>query len=210
MSYLLWHRDRNVGFASSRLVLRAAEVPLIADAHTLRDRLEQLRDEEVQRIAAAAEDARVKGYVEGREAGAKEARDEVAAALVDLAQAAEQERERLRGEVAVLALHVVRKLLGQMPVDGVLAALAETAARDMLPTQTLTLYVHPDRVETVRARLAAASTPSADAPLPRIEVLGDAGAAENTCRIETEHGTVDASLQAQLARLADAWGVRLS
>lgn len=210
MSYLLWHRDRNVGFASARVVLRAAEVPLLAQAHTLRDRLEALRDEEVQRIAAAAEEARVKGYVDGREAGAQEARDEAAATLVGLAHAAEQERERLRGEVASLALHVVRKLLGQMSLDGVLAALAETAARDMLPTQTLTLYVHPDRVDAVRARLAVTNAPSADAPAPRIEVQGDAGAAAHACRIETEHGAVDASLDAQLARLADAWGVRLS
>lgn len=208
MSYLLWHRDRNVGFASSRVVLRAAEVPLIADAHTLRDRLEQLRDEEVQRIAATAEEARVKGYVAGREAGAVEARDEVAATLLDLAQVAAQERERLRGEVATLALHVVRKLLGQMPLDGIVAALAETAARDMLPTQTLTLYVHPDRADAVRARLAATTAASADAPLPRFDVQGDANAAADTCRIETEHGTIDASLDAQLARLADAWGVR--
>jgi flagellar biosynthesis/type III secretory pathway protein FliH len=88
MSYLLWHRDRNVGFASSRLVLRAAEVPLFADAQALRDRLEQLTDAQAERVAAAAEEARVRGYVEGREQGTIDGRDEVAATIVELTRAA--------------------------------------------------------------------------------------------------------------------------
>jgi type III secretion system HrpE/YscL family protein len=206
MSYLLWHRDRNVGFASSRLVLRAAEVPLFADAHALRDRLEQLTDAQAERVAAAAEEARVKGYVEGREQAANDGREEVAATIVELNRVAIQEREQMRGEVAGLALQVVRKLLGQLPADGVLAALAETAAREMLPTQTLTLLVHPDQCDAVRARLSAAAT-AADAPAPRFDVQPDPDYAADACRIETEHGSVDASLEAQLERLANAWGL---
>jgi len=206
MSYLLWHRDRNVGFASSRLVLRAAEVPLFADAQALRDRLEQLTDAQAERVAAAAEEARVKGYVAGREQAAIDGRDEVAATIVELTRAATQEREQMRGEVAGLALQVVRKLLGQLPADGVLAALAETAAREMLPTQTLTLLVHPDQCDAVRARLSAGAT-SADAPAPRFDVQPDPDYAADACRIETEHGSVDASLEAQLERLANAWGL---
>ena len=207
MTFLLWHRDRSVGFASSRVVLRAAEVPLLGDAQALRDRLEQVLEEQEQRIAAAGEEARVKGYVQGREQGALEARDEAAAAMVDLAQAAEQERARVRDEIATLALHVVRKLLGQLPGDGVLAALAETAAREMLPTQTLTLFVHPDQCDAVRARLGATTSASLDAPAPRFDVQPDPNSAADVCRIETEHGSVDASLEAQLTRLASAWGV---
>lgn len=206
MTYLLWHRDRSVGFASKRVVLRAAEVPLLADAQTLRDRLETLTGEEAERIAAAAEEARVKGYVTGHEQGALEARDDLAATIVHLTQAAEQQRVQLRDEIAVLALQVVRKLLGQMQVDGVLAALAETAAREMLPTQMLTLFVHPDRCDAVRARLAS-STAETDTAGARFDVQPDPDCAADACRIETEHGTVDASLEAQLTRLATAWGV---
>jgi type III secretion protein L len=204
MSFLLWHRDRNIALGSARLVLRASEVPLFADAQKLRDQLEKLTDEQAQHVAAAAEEARVKGYVEGREQGAIDARDEVAATLVELNTTATREREQLRGEIAGLALQVVRKLLGQLPADGVLAALAETATREMLPTQTLTLFVHPDQCDAVRARLsAAAATPDA----PRFDVLSDPDRASDTCRIETEHGSIDASLDAQLSRLASAWGL---
>ena len=81
------------------------------------------------------------------------------------------------------------------------------SAREMLPTQTLTLIVHPDQCDAVRTRLAASAAASADAPAPRFEVQPDPDCRHGVCRIETEHGTVDASLEAQLARLATAWGV---
>src|SRR5262245_36736074 len=152
MSFVLWFRDRNVGFGSGRVVMRAAEVPMCKSAEALRDRLEQLNEGEADRIAAAAEEARVKGYVAGREEGVLQARDEMADAILELTQSAARERERVRGEVAALALEVVRKMIGGLPADAVLVGLAETAASDMLPTQTMTLVVHPQQCDAVRAR----------------------------------------------------------
>ena len=69
----------------------------------------------------------------------------------------------------------------------------------------LALVVHPDRVDAVRAQLSRIA-PDDGAAL-RCEVRGDAACDPDTCRLETEHGTVDASVDAQLARLAQAWGV---
>lgn len=205
MSYLLWQRDRNVGVGAARVVMRAAEVPLLADAQALRDRLEQLNEEAAARIAAAAEDARVQGYVQGHELGAHDARTEIATTLTALAGKAARDREAMHGEVAALALQVVRKVLGQLPADGVLAALAETAARDMLSAPAMTLFVHPDQCDTVRARLA--QTTDADGAALRFDVQPDPACKDGACRIETEHGSIDASLEAQLKRIADAWGV---
>lgn len=205
MSYLLWQRDRPVGVGSTRVVLRAADVPLLADAQRLRDKLEQLNEEAAQRIAAAAEDARVQGYVAGREQAVREARDEMAQQLAGIARQAAAERETLRGEVAALALSVVRKLMGQLPADGVLAALAQNAAREQLGAPSMTLFVHPDRVEAVRTQLSAIV--QADPAEPRLDVKADPECKPDVCRIETEFGTIDASLEAQLSRIAAAWGV---
>jgi flagellar biosynthesis/type III secretory pathway protein FliH len=208
MSFLLWHRDRKLAIGSSRVVMRAHEVPVVAEAAALRDRLEQMNDEEARRIEAAAEEARVNGYVAGREEGQRAARDELAETITELTHAAARERERMRIEIAALALEVTRKLMAQLPADGVLVALAEAAARDMMPTQTMTLIVHPQRAESVRERLAAnAGAAAAEGAAVRFEVRGDAACQLETCLIETEHGSVDASLDAQLERLARAWGV---
>jgi type III secretion system HrpE/YscL family protein len=207
MTFLLWQRG-DTAIAASRRVLRAAEVPLLAEANQLRDALEALRNEQAQVIAAAAEAARAQGHAQGLEDGRQAARDEQAARLASMAQAAEAERSRLRSEIAVLALQVVRKLLGEFAGDEQLVALTATAAHELLPAQTLTLIVHPDHCEAVRARLARLATEGRGA-VPAFEVRADPSCAPADCRIETEHGRIDASLEAQLQRLAAAWSVTL-
>lgn len=203
MSWLLWQADGATRIASPRLVLRAAEVPVLQDAQRLCAELAELQRHEAQRIAAVLETARAEGQAQGLEEGRLAARDEVAATLQQLAQAAAQEGERLRRDTGVLALQVVRKLLGRLAADEVLAALAETAAAEVVPAQPLVLAVHPDQAEAVRARLAARGVQA-----PEIEVRGDAACAPDGCRLETEHGCIDASLEAQLARLEQAWAPR--
>jgi flagellar biosynthesis/type III secretory pathway protein FliH len=205
MSFVLWQRGGDTGIASARLVMRAAEVPLLADAATLRDRLQALHDGEAQRIDAACEEARARGHTLGLEQGMHAARDEIAATLTQLTADAQQDRERLRTQVGALALHVARKLIGELAADERLLALAETAARDALPGASLTLLVHPEQADAVRARLARRA--SADAA-PALELRTDPTCALDACRIDTELGSVDASLDAQLERLAAAWGVR--
>jgi len=209
MSFVLWQRGRDTGIASTRLVLRAAELPVLAEAQALRDRLEALHAEHAQRVEAACEQARERGHALGLEQGVVAARDEVAASLLALTRAAEQERLRLRGQVAALALQVARKLIGQLADDERLLALADTAARDMLPGSTMSLVVHPSQTDALHARLTAMARHAGEggSPSPAFELRADPACALDSCRIETEFGSVDASLDAQLSRLAQAWGV---
>jgi flagellar biosynthesis/type III secretory pathway protein FliH len=88
-----------------------------------------------------------------------------------------------------------------------LVALASVAAREMLPAPVLTLRVHPDRVDAVRDRLAALAADGAAEPSPAFDLRADDTCAPDDCRIDTELGTADASLDVQLERLARAWGV---
>jgi len=209
MSFVLWQRGGQTGIASTRLVLRAAEVPLLTEAQALRDRLEALHTEQAQRVETASELARERGHALGLEQGVLAARDEVAASLMALARSTEQERMHVRGQVATLALQVARKLIGRLADDERLLALADTAARNMLPGSSLTLVVHPSHADALQARLTAMARHAGEngAPASVFELRADAACALDSCRIETEFGSVDASLNAQLDRLAQAWGV---
>lgn len=203
MTFLLWHRHGDARIASPQIVLRASEVPPLRHANELCEQLAQLHREERERIASVAGDAAAQGHAQGLDEGRRTARDEIAAALLRLAQTSEREREQLRRELGALALQVVRKMLGRFADDALLAALAETAAREALPAQQLALVVHPDLCDAVRERLVA--QPAPDTPALHFEVRGDAACARDSCRLETEHGSVDASLDGQLVRLAAAW-----
>jgi len=208
MTFLLWQREGEMRIASPRRVLRAAEVPLLADAVSLRDRIQTLHDQQAAHLEAARAEARAAGHVQGLEEGRRAARDDIAATLNELAAAAARQREELRTQVAALALEVVRKLMGRFAAPEQLVALADTAARAMLPAQRWVLVVHPDRADAVREQLNAvsASSDTSIEPMP-FELRPDASCALDACRIETELGSVEASLDAQLQRLARAWAV---
>ncbi len=200
MSFMLWQRSETLRVMSSRLVLRAAEVPPLEEANALRDRLDRLCREQEQTVGAAAAAAREEGLARGHAEGLRAAQDEVAARLQALAETAAALRERQRDEVGALALQVVRKLVGSLAADAVLVALADTATAELLPNPAVTLVVHPDRLDAVRARLSATGT-------LRLEVRSDPGGDIDGCRLETAEGRVDVALETQLARLAAAWGV---
>lgn len=208
MTFLLWQREGDVRIASPRLVMRAAEVPLLTDAQALRDRLQALHDKRAEQLNAACAEARAAGLALGLEQGRLAARDELAAALTETSTTAAQRHEQLREQVAALALQVARKLMGHFALPEQLVALADTAARDAMPAQTLTLVMHPDQIDAVRARLDAQAA-AEESPLAALqfELRADAGCAPDACRLETELGSVDASLDAQLQRLAKAWSI---
>jgi flagellar biosynthesis/type III secretory pathway protein FliH len=200
MSFLWWQRVGDARIASDRLVLRAAEVPLLQHALALRDTLERRRDEQVQAITDAIAAGRAEGHAAGLAEGRRAAAQDLADSLQRLAAESQAERERLRADTAALALQVVRKLLGNFADDAVLLALAATAAADLLPGAPPALVVHPQQADALRVRLAAAGEGAA-----MFTVREDASCAVDACRLETEHGSVDVSLDVQLARLAEAW-----
>ncbi|HSW05251.1 MAG TPA: FliH/SctL family protein [Aquabacterium sp.] len=200
--FLIWHRAGDTRLASTRLVLRAAEVPVLQHAQALRDTLEHRRDVQMQMMADAVAQARSEGHAQGFATAQRESAEQLAATLMQLSDAAAAERAQLRGDTASLALEVVRKLLGHVAEDAVLAALAETAAAELLPSASLVLVVHPAQADAVQDRLAERIGTGG----LRFEVRADPACAVDACRLETEHGSVDVALEAQLARLAAAWG----
>jgi type III secretion system HrpE/YscL family protein len=197
MSFLLWQRGGDLALASPRRVLRAQEVPLLQDALALRDRLQALHDDQARRLAAAEQDGHAAGHEQGLAEGRQAARQELAERLLALNDDARRQHEQLRQQVVPLALQVVHKLLGGFAPDAVLAALARTAMDDLLPSPGLTLWVHPEQCEAVRSRLSGHT----GEPAWPGEVRADPSGAPGTCRLETDHGSVDASLPTQLDQL---------
>lgn len=207
MSFLLWQRDQ-LGIASGQQVLRAAQVPLLQDASALVARLQALWQAESGRIEAAEESARRRGRAEGEERARVSAEAALAERLAALAHQAEAARDEARQQVAALALQVVRKLLGGLPLAESQAALALQAARELLPARVWRLAVHPDAAPALRERVARLG-PEERAALAGGEVVEDASLAPDDCRLDTEFGSARAGLEAQLDRLAAAWGVVL-
>ncbi|MCP5091494.1 MAG: hypothetical protein GY949_11285 [Gammaproteobacteria bacterium] len=209
MSYFLWQRDAALSIASNRRVLRACEMPSLEHAAALCARLDAMLRDQPTQLAEQRECARAEGYARGLEQGRAAAREETANALTAMSQALQATREQLHADTATLALAVVDKLMGRFSNTERLAGLAATAAREAVfgagETQpALTLTVHPDQVDAVREQLAARS---AGEYAPPIKVQDDPDCGPHACRLDSELGSIEATLDVQLARLAQAWNL---
>ncbi len=213
MSYLLWHGD-DPSLASPRRLFSPDEVVALEDVHQLCARLADERASLARDAQRAREEARVaglaQGLAEGRAAGLAEGARACAAVLAAARQAITEARDAHRDELAMLALQIARKLLGQLPAAERLVRLAQEAARQSLPGGgALVLRVHPAHEDGVRAVLAAMTASDAGAPggAAHWSVQGDAALPFEACRLSSSSGDADAALEVQLDRLARGWGL---
>lgn len=204
MSYLLWH-EAAPALASARRLFAPDELAELADVDALRAALtaeaELLAAERERTLSAARAEGSAAGLAEGRAAALDAVRAAWGQTLQALERARADELKLQRADVALLALQVARKLIGQLPEPERIARLADEAARGLLPAAApLQLRLHPDHEEAVRALLgpvlAQGLTLRADAALP-----------PDACRLSSALGEADAALETQLARIAAGWGI---
>lgn len=189
MNYLLLHADRLTTLLADDPIVPARDVGQLTDALTLLGAAGQLCAEEAER-------GRAEGHAQGLAEGRAEAEAEARAQLFRLAVRDAAERRKLRGDVAALAIEVVRRIAGELGPEEIVAALAERAATSLLPETAATVRVAPGNVTEVTARLAH---------LPAIRVSADPGFGAEDCVVETALGRVHAGLETQLAAIAHAW-----
>lgn len=196
MSFVLIHADREATLLRDDPIVPARELPAFTAARDLLDAVAALRDEAAGATEAAKEAARAEGYAaghaEGLAAGAAAVREE----LLRLVQADAVRAQEQRGDLARLALEVVRRIAADLGAADMVAAMADRAAAGVAPDPAPTVRVHPDALAATRARLGE-----------RVAVEADAALAPTDCVIATPLGEVHAGLETQLAALARAWGL---
>jgi type III secretion protein L len=177
-------------------IVRAGDVPVLAEAERLLASATALRDDARRASEDAADAARAEGYAaghaEGLAAGSAEIRDE----LLRLAGADAERAAAQRGDLARLALEVIRRIAAELGAPEMVAALADRAAAAVAPDTPLTVRVPPAALARTRERVRAHATVEPD------ETLG-----ATDCVLVTPLGEVRAGLETQLAQLGKQWGV---
>jgi len=151
--------------------------------------------------------ARAEGHADGLEAGLAEGRARLAAALAALESAhaevvalREATAEAVERDAVELAVRLAEKI-----VAGTLAAEPERvldvvrgALRRLAERRRVTVLVHPDDLELVRA--AAAAFASELGGIEHCDVQAERRLARGGAVVRTDEGQVDASVETQLAR----------
>lgn len=158
------------------------------------------------RLAAIEREAFAKGYEQGERAGAEAAATRAEAMLRRLAQTIEEladlRRTMIRGteqEMVRLALAIARRIVRrEVAVDSTLTLSFARVALDRLGDATaVTIRLHPDDCAAIGCQPAGLGSAN-------VSVTPDAGVPRGGCRVESDFGFVDASLDAQFHEIAQA------
>jgi type III secretion protein L len=193
MTYRLFHSGSATALFGPSPLLPRREAQMIRDAATLLDH--------ARSAAAAAEAARAEGFAAGLAEGQRlvlAERDRTLAELIaPVATQVATAQAALHDDLATLALEAVRRMIGALPDDVLLAGLARQAVAALPLDEVERIAVPPATHEAVAAQMAADWAAL---------VVADEGLAPGECVIHTRSGKVIASVSLQLDRLAERWG----
>jgi flagellar assembly protein FliH len=158
--------------------------------------------------AATERDAFTKGYAQGERAGAEAAASRADAMLRRLAQTLDELQalratliHRTEREVVELSLAIARKVLHrEVALDHeLMLAMARVALDRLADVATASIRLHPDDFAvTVQARGSAAVTSHG------VQIVSDASVRRGGCVVQSEFGSVDVGIAAQIDELTQA------
>ena len=199
--------------AAKNVLVRAQQQAeqLLAEAQSTADQLKQ--QAHAQGLVEGRKQGTAEGLTQGRQAGEQQALNEHRAqlqqAITGLATAAtaiDQSRNDLEAvalaEVTQLALAIARRVTKrQGAIDPEVMTANLTDAMNLVVKSTdVRIAIHPAQRKTLDAALPRLSLqwPS----LNHVQIIEDPSISPGGCRVFTEHGQINADLDAQLDRIA--------
>src|SRR5262245_37405896 len=173
-----------------RKIIRREEAQNWVDGYRFVAEGQRAADELRQNAQVAYDEAKARGFEEGRAAGAAEA----AAIVAETVAKVDQYLASIEQQVAELSLTIVEQVLGRLPDGDVMARIAKQALEAFRREKQVRLRVSPTVLEDVQRALSA--WPGAEASGPTLVIEADPRLAPKQCTIVTEFAVVDASLDA--------------
>ncbi|MCG7503611.1 type III secretion system stator protein SctL [Mesorhizobium retamae] len=179
-------------------ILRADEVKAWQEGHAF---LGQAKAE-AQKLNDAAKRAYAVEYAQGYKDGKAQGEIEAARLIADTSARVDRYLAGLEGEVAGLALDVVRRVLGQFDVGTLVASAARQAISEVRRAKYLKFRVHPQNISRLRDELNLALQDS-DLGMS-VEIDADDTLALEACILSTDMAVIDAGIEAQLVAITAA------
>lgn len=152
--------------------------------------------EKIETIDAVIEAARKEGY----EAGLQEGRMKAAMHHLNLVEAGVKYMESVEQTMADIVLKALKKCIDSIPNEELIVGITKKAMKAIVRNQAeITIRVNPTMVEYVKTR--AADIMKEFPSLNYLDVQEDSKLDEKACVVETAAGSVDASIDVQLAAI---------
>ena len=200
-----------VRLSPDRPSLDAGERVIRADAYATVQTADQVlaaAREEAAATLRAAETEYQSGRERGYADGLAEAQAEFAEQILGLVARSVDFLGQAEGQVSHTVLICLRKILGEFPEEELVARAARAALDQVRGEPRASLRVRPGLVDGLRTRVGEILRGSGDVSF--LEVVGDERLEHGGCRLESESGVVDASIEVQLAALEKVFRSRLT
>jgi type III secretion protein L len=147
----------------------------------------------------AFEAERARGFSEGMEAASRDA----GKLVLETAGKVDRYLGSLEKQIAALSFDIVRRVLGEFDDAELVARSARNALADFRDASAVRIKIHPSAETAVRRMLAERRQD----PGISFVVQTDDDLAERACILSTEFAIIDATLDSQLAAIAQAMGL---
>ena len=180
-------------------VLSGSDRQAWADAQALLDHARAQAEAIVAGAQAAFEEERKRGYTEGRE----EALLDQAEKMIETVGRTVDYFARVENEMVELVMQAVRKVVDGFDSRETVMVVVRNALAVVRNQKHMTLRLHPEEVEIVRARVneLLAAYPG----IGYLDIMADARLVRGACILESEIGMVEASLDGQIEALRNAF-----
>ena len=166
---------------------------------------------EGNRALAEAAEQRRRAYdnalEEGRKHGEAEGQQAKAALMAEASATAREFWRNSERRLVDIAMEAVRRIIGEFEDAELAAAMVRKLLHEVADEGRIRLRVAPDQVRPIRDGIQELQSGAIEADA--IEVIADAAIVEGACRMETELGFVETSVDAQLEALRAAIGKAL-
>jgi type III secretion protein L len=188
---------------SASHVLRACDYARAVEAETALEQAKQRAEEILRDAQKTYEEEKARGRAEGL----AEAQGEVAAQIMTIVSRSVDYLAGAEVEVARVVLTCLRKILGEFTDDDLVVRAARAALQVVRNEPRVTLRVPADIEPSVRERVGEIL--SGNGEVTFLEIVGDERMARGGCRLESEAGVVDASIEQQLQALEKTLSTRV-
>ena len=147
-------------------------------------------------IVKQAEDDHEASKQRGHAEGLAAAKVEIAEQMLTLVDRSVDYLAKAEGDVAATILTCLRRILGEFPEEELVLRIAREALGRLYSETRVTLHVHPELEPKLRERMS--DILGSGGGVGYLEIAADVGLPKEGCRLETELGVVDASLDLQL------------
>lgn len=145
---------------------------------------------------------RARGYAEGMAAASKDASKLIAETAVKV----DHYMASLEKDVARLAFDIIRRVLSEFDDSELVARAARNALADFREAKAVRLKIHPSAEAQVRQSLLTWAGERGGEPL-QVSVETDEDLDRRACILATEFAVVEATVDSQLAAIAEAMGL---